>query len=59
MFKDSDWNKYHLAESINDSLSIIDQTIVEEPDFSNKRNLTELIEKESLKFIDEIKDILE
>jgi len=59
MFKDSDWNKYHLAESINDSLSIIDQTIVEKPDFSNKRNLTELIEKESLKFIVEIKNILE
>ena len=59
MFRESDWNKYHLAESIEDSLSIIDQTIVEEPDFSNKRNLTELIEKKSLKFIDEIKDILE
>lgn len=59
MFKESDWSKYHLAESINDSLSIIDQTIVEEPDFSNKRKLTELIEKESLKFIDEMKDILE
>ncbi|WP_299222607.1 AraC family transcriptional regulator [uncultured Aquimarina sp.] len=59
MFKDSDWSTYHLAESINDSLSIIDQTIVEEPDFSNKRTLTELIEKESLKFINEIKDILE
>ncbi len=59
MFRESDWNKYHLAESINDSLSIIDQTIIEEPDFSNKRNLTKQIEKESLKFINEVKDILE
>ena len=59
IFRSSDWNKYHLAESINDSLLIIDQTIVEEPDFGDKRNLTEQIEKESLKFINEIKDILE
>ncbi|WP_051568376.1 AraC family transcriptional regulator [Crocinitomix catalasitica] len=59
IFKGSDWNKYHLAESIDDSLSIIDQTIVEKPNFNNKRNLTEKIEKESLKFIEEIKDILE
>ncbi len=59
IFRDSDWNKYHLAESIDDSLSIIDQTIVEEPDFSNKINLTEQIEKESLKFINKIKEIFE
>ncbi|WP_394331647.1 DUF7000 family protein [Tenacibaculum agarivorans] len=59
IFKGSDWNKYHLAESIEDSLSIIDQTTVEKPDFNNKRNLTEKIEKESMKFIKELKDILE
>ncbi|WP_109300009.1 GyrI-like domain-containing protein [Aquimarina sp. AU474] len=59
IFKDSDWNTYHLAESINESLSIIDQTIVEEPNFNDKRYLTEQIEKESLKFINEIKGILE
>ena len=59
IFKDSDWNKFHLAESIDDSLSIIDQTIVEEPNFNKKRSLTEKIEKESMKFIKELKDILE
>ncbi len=59
LFKGSNWNKYHLAESINDSLSIIDQTIVEEPDFNSKRTLTEEIERKSLEFINEIKDILE
>nr|WP_159439407.1 hypothetical protein [Tenacibaculum agarivorans] len=48
-----------MAESIEDSLSIIDQTTVEKPDFNNKRNLTEKIEKESMKFIKELKDILE
>ncbi|KZS41065.1 hypothetical protein AWE51_23195 [Aquimarina aggregata] len=59
IFKGSDWNKYHLAESIDNSLSIIDQTILKNPDFNNKRNLTERIEKESLKFINDIKNILE
>lgn len=59
IFKDSDWNKYHLAESIDNSLSIIDQTIIKEPDFNNRMSLTEQIEKESLKFINEIKNILE
>ncbi len=59
MFKGSNWNKYHLAESIDDSLSIIDQTIVEKPDFNNKKNLTEQIEKEALKFIKNIIDLLE
>jgi len=58
MFKDSDWNKYHLVESIDDSLSIIDHTIVENPDFSNRRTLTEQIEAESLKFINELREIL-
>lgn len=59
MFSESDWNKYHVAESIEDSLSIIEHVIVKEPDFKNKRNLTKQIEKESLKFIEEIKMILE
>ncbi len=58
MFKGSDWGKYHLAESIDDSLSIIDQSIVINPNFDDKKHLTELIEKEALKFINTIKGIL-
>ena len=59
LFKNSDWNKYQLAESINDSLSIIDHTIVNKPDFDNTDTLTGQIETESFKFINEIRDILE
>ncbi len=59
MFKESDWHKYHLAESINESLSIIDQTIEEGPDFSDKKYLTEQIEKKALIFINEISSVLE
>ncbi|WP_298421339.1 AraC family transcriptional regulator [uncultured Kordia sp.] len=59
IFKNSNWNTYHLAASIDNSLSIIDQTIVEAPNFNNRKSLTENIEKESMKFIKELKDILE
>ena len=59
IFKGSDWNTYPLVESIDKSLSIIDHIIVKEPNFSNRRNLTEKIEKESMKFIRELNDILD
>jgi len=59
IFKNSDWKKYHLTESINDSLSIIDHTTVENPDFNNRKKLTEQIETESLKFINELREVFE
>jgi len=59
MFKSSDWNKYHLVESINNSLPIIDHVITENPDFDNREYLTEQIETESIKFINELKNLLE
>lgn len=58
IFRDSDWNKYHLAKSIDNSLSIIDHIIVKKTDFNNKKELTKQIEKESLKFINNIKNVL-
>ena len=59
MFRDSDWDKYQLAESIDESLMIVKHTIVKDPDFSDARALTELIEKESFMFMDQIKVLLE
>lgn len=59
MFTENDWNKYHLAESINNSLSIMDHTIVENPDFESRTSLTKQIETESLKFMNELSEILE
>lgn len=59
LFKGSDWNKYHIAESINNSLMIIDHIIVNNPDFNNPNQLTEQIDMESMKFINEIRDIIE
>lgn len=59
IFKGSDWDQFHVVESIDKSLSIIDQIILKNPDFRNKINLIEQIEVRSLKFIDEIRSVLE
>ncbi|EZH76001.1 hypothetical protein ATO12_04215 [Aquimarina atlantica] len=59
MFKGSSWNTYHLAESINSSLSIIDHEIIKNPNFDDIHILTKQVETESLKFINEIRSILE
>jgi len=51
MFKGSDWDKYHIAESIDNSLMIIDHTLVERANFRDTKNLTQQVEKEALIFI--------
>lgn len=58
MFKESDWTKYHLTETIDNSLEIISHVIEEEPNFDNTKNLTQKIEEESIKFIKEFEGIL-
>lgn len=58
MFKDSDWNKYHLVSSINGIDSIIEFILVNNPDFNNLDNLTKQIEKSTLKFIVDIERFL-
>ncbi|WP_121967271.1 GyrI-like domain-containing protein [Myroides sp. N17-2] len=59
MFKYSDWNRYHIVESIDDSLEIINHIITKTPDFSNGQNLMKQIEIEALKFIHELSKTLE
>lgn len=59
VFKESDWDKYHLAESIDNSLSIVDQTIVRGADFKDKGSLTDCIDREVMEFIQELCDILD
>ncbi len=57
-FKGSDFKNYHLAESIDASLSILDHPIVECSDFEDRAALTEQIETESLRFVEEIVGVL-
>lgn len=58
IFKDSDWDKYHISDSIDDSLMIIDHTIVPHPDFTERIQLTKQIEQASLNFINDLRECL-
>lgn len=58
-FKGSDWDKYQLVPSIDDSLSIIDYAIVEQADLADEERLHVQIEAKSLPFIDEFRKLLE
>lgn len=54
----SGWDKYHIAKSIDNSLMIVDHTIVKKPNFENSKELTRQIEKEAFIFMDEMSSIL-
>lgn len=58
MFMDSDWNKYHITDNIDKSFSIVDNILVDNPDFDDKDSLREKIEAGAMEFIDEIKEVL-
>lgn len=59
IFKDSDWNIYHIPSTINDGFSIVDNILVENPNFDNLEILTEQIENKTMEFIKEIMKVLE
>lgn len=58
IFKGSHWEKYQVVHSIEKSLSIIDHPIVTAPNFQNPEALTKQIEREALKFIDDLSEVL-
>jgi len=58
IFKNSDWNKYHLIESIDNNLMIVDHVLVQDPDFADRDTITERIETESFRFMTELEEVL-
>jgi hypothetical protein len=58
LFKESDWNKYHITPAIKGIDYILDYTLVDSPDFRNLDALTRQIEKGVLNFINDIEDFL-
>lgn len=58
LFKQSNWNKYRIPSTIKGVDSIMEDTLVENPDFSDLDNLTKQIETGTLKFIQDIEDFL-
>ncbi len=59
IFKGSDWNKYHIPSTIDDGFSIVDNVLIENPNFDNLEILTEQIETKAMEAIKGIKKVLE
>lgn len=58
LFKSCDWNRYTVSPEVNKSFTIIEDTLIKDPDFDNLIYLTEMIEKKTIKFISDIEKFL-
>ncbi len=58
MFKESSWNKYRIPPTTKGVDSILENILVENPDFSDSEALTQQIEIGTLSFIEDVEDFL-
>ena len=58
LLKESGWDTYHLPPTTKGVDSILESTLVENPDFSNLESLTKQIEKGTLRFIADVEHFL-
>jgi hypothetical protein len=58
LFKESEWNKYHIPTTIKGVDSIMQYTLADNPDFNDLDALTKKIEKGTLTFINDIENFL-
>ena len=58
LFKESGWTKHRIASTMQGVDSIIECTLVENPDFSDLDTLTSKIERATLKFIKDVESFL-
>ncbi len=58
MFKKSNWDKYLIPSTIKGIDSIIENILVDNPDFSDLDALTKQIEKGTFEFIKDVEDFL-
>jgi hypothetical protein len=58
LFKESDWNRYHLVSTTKGVDSILECILVEYPDFNDPDTLTDQIEGATLKFITDVESFL-
>ena len=54
MIRESGWDQYHLVSSAKGNDAILEHVLVANPDFGDLDALTSQIEKETLKFIEDI-----
>ena len=58
LFKESDWNKYHIVSTTKGVDSILESILVDNPDFSDLDTLTKQLESGTLKFIKDVESFL-
>jgi hypothetical protein len=58
LFKGSQWNKYPIPTTTKGTDSILEYTLVDDPDFSDLNALTKQIENGTLTFINDIEEFL-
>jgi hypothetical protein len=58
LFKENNWKKYHIVSTTKGVDSILEHTLVDNPDFSDLDTLTKKIEKGTLNFINDIEEFL-
>ena len=58
LFKENNWNKYHIVATPKGVDSIVEHILVDNPDFSDLEALTKQIETGTLKFIVDVEDFL-
>ena len=58
LFKESDWNTYHVVSTTKGVDSIIEYIVVDNPDFSELDTLTQHIERATLQFIQDVEGFL-
>ena len=58
LFKEKDWDKYHISLNLKGVDSILEHVLVDNPDFGDLDVLTKLIEKGTLEFIENVESFL-
>jgi hypothetical protein len=58
LIRDSAWNKYRIPSTIKGADSIMEHTLVDNPDFKDLDTLTKQIEKGALNFINDVESFL-
>ena len=56
--RESGWNKYRLVPTLKGADSILEHVLAENPDFNDLNALTNQIEQETLRFINEVENFL-
>lgn len=58
LFKENNWDKYHIVPSLDGADSIVEHILVADPNFDDLNALTNKIEKCTIRFIEDIEGFL-